>query len=149
MTKHYLTRESYNALVVELKERQVKARKEIAERIREAKVDGDLSENAAYELARQEESRNEGRIEQLEALLREAEIVEEAHLKNVVEIGDEVELSGGLKFTLVDSQQVAPPKKISFESPLGSAILGKKIGEKVSIKTPEGETKEYTILRVD
>ncbi len=149
MIKHFLTTESYDALVKELNERKVKGRREIAERIREAKVDGDLSENFAYNEAREEESRNEGRIEQLESLLRDAELVERPHLKNIVEIGDAVELSGGVKFTLVDSQQANPPHNISVESPLGFAVLGKKIGDAISIKTPEGKIKQYTILKVD
>ncbi len=149
MIKHFLTTESYDLLVKELNDRKVKGRREIAERIREAKVDGDLSENFAYNEAREEESRNEGRIEQLESLLRDAELVKEAHLKNIVEIGDAVELSGGVKFTLVDSQQANPPHNISVESPLGSAVLGKKIGDAISIKTPEGKIKNYTVLKVD
>ena len=149
MTKHYLTKGSYDALIKELNDRKIIKRKEIAEVIREAKIDADLSENVAYEDARGEESRNEGRIEQIEAILRDAEMAEEAHLKNIVEIGDEVELSGGQKFHLVDSQQVNPPRYISVESPLGSAILGKKVGDTVTIKTPDGEIKKYTIVKVD
>ena len=149
MTKHFLTKESYDALIKELDDRKIVKRKEIANVIREAKVDGDLSENVAYEDARAEESRNEGRIEQIEAILRDAQMVQEAHLKNIVEIGDEVELSDGLKFKLVDSQQVNPPRFISVESPLGFAILGKKVGDAIHIKTPDGETKQYTIIKVD
>lgn len=149
MEKRYLTKESYEELLRDLEQCKFETRKKISELIRRAKEDGDLSENAAYEEARKQESFNEARIEQLESILRDSEIVESPHLKNVIEIGDNIKLSGGLSFTLVGSQQASPPKKISIESPLGKTLLGKKLGDSVTIKTPSGQTKQYKILEVE
>lgn len=153
MGKHYLTKASYNKLTKELEHRQYVVRKEIAERLRESIKDGDLSENASYTEAREQESFNEARIEQLKITLRDATVVSSAHIKNTVEIGDRIELidnrSHKLVFRLVDSQEANPPKKISAESPLGVAVLGKHGGENIRVKMPGGETKEYKIVKVN
>lgn len=152
MEKHYLTKSSHTKLVKELDQRQYVLRKEISERIRESAKDGDLSENAAYKEVRDEESFNEARIEQLKIILRDATMVDNAHLKNIVEIGDTLELTDErgrkLVFQLVDSQEADPPEKISAESPLGAALLGKHGGEKIKVKMPGGATKEYKIVKV-
>lgn len=151
--QHYLTKSSQEELTKELDYRQYTVRKEIAERIRESAKDGDLSENASYKEAREQESFNEARIEQLKIILRDATVVDKAHLKNIVEIGDEVTLTDAsgdetLSFTLVDSQQVDPPHKVSAESPLGSVLLGKRVGEKVVVKMPNGKAREYKITNI-
>lgn len=148
MPKKYLTEESHQNLLQELEERKFKIRKKISDEIREAKELGDLSENASYVKAREEESFNEARIEQLEEILREAEVVSGAHKKNIVEIGDTVELSNGLAFMLVDSQQANPPAKISIESPLGRAVFGKKVGESFSVEMPSNKVEHYKIVKI-
>ena len=152
MEKHYLTKSSHGKLVKELDHRQYVVRKEIAERLREAIKDGDLSENASYTEAREQESFNEARVEQLKVILRDATLVDEAHIKNTVEIGDTLELTDekGRKmvFRLVDSQEADPPEQISAESPLGAALLGKHGGETIKVKMPGGKIKEYKIMKV-
>lgn len=148
MAKKFLTEESKIKLLKELEERKFKIRKKISDEIREAKELGDLSENASYIRAREEESFNEARIEQLEEILRESEIVEDAHKSNVVEIGDCLELSNGLRFTLVDSQQADPPSKISVESPLGLAVYGKKVGDAIEVRLPDNKLERYSIVKI-
>lgn len=148
MSKKYLTKESYQKLLKEVEERKFKVRKEISEQIREAKDFGDLSENASYKEIREKESFNEARIEQLEEVLRDAEVVSEPHMKNVVEIGDTVELSNGLVFQLVDSQEASPPSKISIESPLGKAAYCKNIGEEFEVRMPSGKIEKYRVVRI-
>lgn len=148
MPKKILTKDSYQKLLKELEDRKFKIRKEISEKIRESKEFGDLSENASYKETREQESFNEARIEQLEEILRDAEIASAPRQKNVIEIGDRVELSNGLSFQLVDSQQAAPPSHISVESPLGKAVFGKKVDEEVEITLPNGKTTTYKIIRI-
>lgn len=148
MPKKYLTEESHQQLLKELDERKFKIRKKISDEIREAKELGDLSENASYVKAREEESFNEARIEQLEEILREAEVVKGAHQKNIIEIGDTLELNNGLAFMLVDSQQANPPSKISIESPMGKAVFGKKVGESFTIETPNNKLASFKIVKI-
>lgn len=148
MPKKYLTQESHEQLLQELEERKFKIRKKISDEIREAKELGDLSENASYIKAREEESFNEARIEQLAEILREAEVVKESHKKNIVEIGDAVELDNGLIFRLVDSQQADPPSKISIESPLGKAAFNKKLGESFKVEMPNSRISSFKIVKI-
>lgn len=148
MQKKLLTRDSYKKLMRELEERKFKIRKEISEEIKEAKEFGDLSENASYKETREQESFNEARIEQLEEIIREAQIVDNPSQKNVVEIGDTVELSSGLLFQLVDSMQTDPPAKISLESPIGKAVFGRKLGDEIKVVMPNTEVKQYKIVKI-
>ncbi|MBI3335663.1 MAG: GreA/GreB family elongation factor [Candidatus Portnoybacteria bacterium] len=148
MAKKYLTKNSYQKLLKELEERKFKMRKEISELIRESKDFGDLSENASYKEIREKESFNEARIEQLEEVLRDSEVVSEPHMRNVIEIGDTVELSSGLVFQLVDSQEASPPSKVSIESPLGKAAFGKNIGEEFEVRMPSGNIEKYKVVRI-
>lgn len=148
MEKKYLTVESHQKLLKELENRKFKIRKKISDAIREAKELGDLSENASYKEAREEESFNEARIEQLEEILREAEVITEAHKKNVVEIGDKIQLDNGLLFELVDSQQANPPEKISVESPLGKAVFGKSVGQEFEVRMPNNNLEKLKITKI-
>jgi transcription elongation factor GreA len=144
----YLTKESHKEISQELEDRKFKVRKEISNQIREAKELGDLSENASYKEAREQESFNEARIEELERILREAKVVGEAHIADVVEIGDSVELTNGLSFELVDSSQATPPAKISIESPLGRAVFGRKVGDEFEVKLPDNKIQTYKIKKI-
>lgn len=123
-------------------------RGEIAERIKTAREFGDLAENAEYSTARQEQETNESRISEIEHILENVELITQPKGKSQVGLGNTVSLKGknGSKtLTIVGSVEADPSAgKISDESPIGQALLGKKAGDKVEIKTP-AETAVYTI----
>jgi transcription elongation factor GreA len=130
-------------------------RKEVAERLKEARSLGDLSENSEYDDARNEQSFVEGRIVQLENTLRNAKVIEEAgaapsgeiRLGSTVKLRD-LEYGDELEYTLVGSVEADPMKgKISNESPVGRAILGKKKGTVVEVEAPAGNI-QYEIIDV-
>ena len=146
----YLTAEGLQKLKAELKELVAVQRPRIAARIHEAKLDGDLSENAEYEDAKQEQSFLEGRIATLELQLRNAEVIEKAN-GDKVGIGSKVVIKGSQgeeTFTIVGSAEAAPREgRISNESPVGAALMGRKKGEKVVVQAPQGPT-EFTVVRI-
>jgi transcription elongation factor GreA len=127
------------------------ARSEIAEKISQARDFGDLSENAEYDAARNEQGIAETRIAEIESILKNAEILK-ASRKSSVDIGSLVELSDGKKsmvYSIVDPIETNPlERKISLESPLGSQLLGKKVDDKVEITTPKGTVK-YTVVKIN
>ncbi len=145
-----LTAEGIKELKAEMNE-LVSKRGEVAERIKTAREFGDLSENAEYSAARQEQERNEARIAEIDHVLKNAEVIKQPKKKDVVELGNEVELKnkdGVKKFTVVGSVEADPlAGKVSNESPIGKALLGKKVGEEVEIVTPAKTTK-YKIQSV-
>jgi transcription elongation factor GreA len=150
--KEYLTKEKFEALQSEQKELKTVKRKEVAEQLQYAKGMGDLSENAEYHEARDMQSKIESRISQIDAILKNAEIVH--HKKSdVIEVGSEVEIiKKGEKtkqvFTIVGSEEADMSEgKISNQSPMGISLLGKKKGETFEFKTPKGKT-EYQIKNV-
>lgn len=121
-------------------------RKEVAEKIKEARGQGDLSENAEYDAAKEEQGEIESRIVQLENLLRNAEVIDEDVLKmDVVNLGSkvtvlDVEFNEEMEYTIVGSTEADPMNgRISNESPLGVALLGQKLGTTVMADTPDGE----------
>ncbi len=138
----YLTAEGLEKLTVELHALITVDRPRIAARIHEAKLDGDLSENAEYEDAKQEQSFLEGRIATLELQLRNAAVIEKAN-GDSVGIGSKVIIKSGdgeETFTIVGSAEAKPAEgRISNESPVGRALLGKKKGEKVLVRVPAGD----------
>jgi transcription elongation factor GreA len=146
----YLTKEKKLELEVELKQLQTVRRKEIADALEYAKSLGDLSENAEYHQAREEQAHCEDRISHIEQILKNA-VVMDTHETGVVSVGSTVTvLKKGEKeervFVIVGSEEANVREgKISNESPLGSAILGKKKGDKVQVSAPKGEM-EYTII---
>jgi transcription elongation factor GreA len=119
-------------------------------RIHEAKLDGDLSENAEYEDAKQEQSFLEGRIATLEAQLRNAAVIEKSN-GDKVGIGSKVVIKGSdgeETFTIVGSAEAAPREgRISNESPVGVALMGHKKGDTVTVQAPSGPI-EYTLVRI-
>jgi len=127
------------------------ARGEIIERIKTARELGDLSENAEYSAARLEQSRAETRVEEIEHILKNAEIMAAPKDKNIVELGNTVVLkgpNGDKEFMVVSSVEADPMNgKVSKESPIGKSLMGKKVGEEVEIITPAKTTK-YTIKKV-
>ncbi|MDD3939991.1 MAG: transcription elongation factor GreA [Candidatus Pacebacteria bacterium] len=152
--KEYLTIEKKKELELELNNLKTVRRKEIADAIEWSKSLGDLAENAEYSQAREDQARCEARINELETILQNAVITASKSSKNVVEVGSEVvvkNLEGNDEtntFTIVGSEEVdLDSGKISNESPLGSALLGKSEGETVSFMAPKGEVK-YKIIKL-
>ncbi len=139
----YLSKERLEELKAELEDLKTRKRREIAERLKNAKEFGDLSENSEYTEAREEQARVEGRIFELEETLKQAVIIEKSGSANTVSVGSKVILKkGGQSFTyiIVGSNETSPEEgKISNESPLGQSLLGHKVGDRVSVKTPDGE----------
>lgn len=122
----------------------------VADKLKNARELGDLSENAEYHAAREEQIQVENRVSEIEQILSHVEIISEPKDKDRVELGNTVLLDNGSsrELTVVGSVEADPAEnKISDESPLGQAILGKKVGEKVEIKTPAGKT-VYTIKKI-
>ncbi len=139
----YLSREGLERLRTELEGMTNVRRAEVAARIHDAKEHGDLSENAEYEDAKNEQAFVEGRIQTLEALIKNATIIDETHSTDHVQIGSTVEVDssdGNETFTIVGSAEAEPGAgKISNESPVGRALLGKRKGEKVLVRVPAGD----------
>ena len=139
----YLSKDGLEKLRTELDEMVSVKRPEVANRIHDAKEHGDLSENAEYEDAKNEQAFVEGRIQTLEALIKNATIIDENHSTDHVQIGSTVAVEspdGKERFTIVGSAEAKPAEgRISNESPVGRALLGKKKGEKVVVKVPAGD----------
>ncbi len=150
--KYLLTPEGLTKLNQELKYLINDKRKEIIERIKEAAAHGDLSENADYAQAREEQSFIEGRIQEIEDIIKNAEIIAAASGHSTVTIGSTVVVKANgkeKKYTIVGSNEANPAEgKISNESLVGKALLGKKIGDKVMVPTPAGDM-EYEIVSIN
>ena len=143
-----LTAEGLSKIETELDELKTNHRREVNDRIRQAKEYGDLSENAEYEDAKQEQAFIEGRILKLEAMIRNARIIDESeyaadevHLGAVVNVRD-MKKNDGYEFSIVGSAEADPSnQRISNESPLGRALMGHKKGTVVDVITPRGLAK--------
>lgn len=145
---YHLTAEGKVELETELKE-LIEKRSEIAEKIANARDYGDLSENAEYDAAREEQGILESRIIEVEDILQNADIIKPKK-GGTVHVGSTVVLKNGKEVTyqVVGPVEADPLEgKISNESPIGSALMGKKTGDKVTIKTPKGEI-SYEIKEV-
>jgi transcription elongation factor GreA len=150
--KEYITKENKEALEAELKELSGVKRREIISAIEYAKSLGDLSENAEYHNAREEQGKLEERIAQIDYVLKHAQVID--RLSNgTVNIGSDVVIqkageTNTRTFNIVGSEETDMLSgKISYKSPLGSALFGKKKGDTVSVQTPKGEV-EYEIISV-
>ncbi len=150
--KYLLTPEGLEKLNQELKTLVNDKRKEVIERIREAAAHGDLSENADYAQAREEQSFIEGRIQEIEDIIKNAEIISTNSHHNNVSVGStvSVKINGQeKKYTIVGSNEANPQEgKISNESLVGKSLLGKKTGEKFKIAAPAGEM-DYEIISIE
>ncbi len=147
-----LTREGYEQLKTELEELTTVKRREVAERIKDAREYGDISENSEYDDAKNEQAMLEAQIAQLEERLREARVIEEGELpSDVVVLGSHVTIKSPLgddTYQLVGSAEADPDQnRLSNESPIGKAILGRKKGDKVDVTTPGGQVK-VTIVEI-
>lgn len=145
------TEEGLRKLEAELGERKGALRQEIAEAIKEAKEQGDLSENAEYSEAKRNQNENETRIVELEVILKEALVAAPHKHSSTVQIGSTLSVKTHGKemtFEIVGSNEVDPTRgRISSESPLGREFMGKSKGDTVSIVAPAGHVK-YEILSV-
>ena len=152
--KVIMTYDGLKKMEQELENLKTVRRKEVAEKIKEARGQGDLSENAEYDAAKEEQGEIESRIIQLENLLRNAEVIDEDVLKmDVVNLGSkvtvlDVEFDEEMEYTIVGSTEADPMNgRISNESPLGMALLGQKVGATVMADTPDGEV-AFKILNI-
>ena len=152
--KNILTYAGLKKLEEELHDLKVNRRREIAEKIKEARAQGDLSENAEYDAAKDEQRDIEIRIEELETLLKNAEVVVEDEVEtDSISVGCIVKVrhmasKKNLEYKLVGSTEADSLKgSISNESPLGQALIGKKVGETVTVDAPAGSF-QYKILDI-
>ena len=148
-----LTAEGKIALEEELDKLKNVTRKEVSEKIKEARSFGDLSENAEYDEAKNEQAEVEARIQEIEYMLKYAKIINDNDIKaDVVTPGSQVQIQlpgrDAIWYTIVGSTEADPYKnKLSYESPIGAAILNHEKGETVKAQTPAGEM-ELTILDI-
>lgn len=150
-----MTKEGLKALEEELEKLKTSGRKHVAERLKEAISYGDLSENSEYEEAKNEQAFVEGRILELELMIKNAKVVDEKHhSRKVVEIGTKVMVRNTKRkteeyeFTIVGSSEADPlNNRISNEAPLGLALMGAKNGDVVTVDAPAGRS-EFEILEL-
>jgi transcription elongation factor GreA len=148
----YVSKEQLEKLKAELEELKTNKRIEIAERLKVAKEAGDLSENSEYFEAREEQAKVEGRIFELEELLKKSVIIGKSKTGGFVRIGSTVVVQKGSttkRLTIVGSTETNPETGlISNESPLGKAFLGAKVGDVVTIDAPSGKA-EYKVIDIE
>ncbi len=149
-----LTKASYQKLQEELEDLKVNKRKEIAQKIKEAREQGDLSENAEYDAAKDEQRDIEAHIEELENLLKNAEIIDHKKIDfDKIHMGCKVKIRDmgsrrEMMYEIVPSTEVnSREKKISYESPIGAALMNKEVGEVVEIQIPAGSVR-YKVLEI-
>ncbi|MGH7204327.1 MAG: transcription elongation factor GreA [Candidatus Levyibacteriota bacterium] len=151
--KIYLTQKGFEDLKKEFNDIQNKRRPEVVERLSAAREMGDLSENAEYTAAREELSFIDGRLEELEGILRQVEIIADGnHKTQSVDLGSQVIVKISDReetFTVVGEWEADPTeKKISHESPLGKALLGKAVGAEIEVEAPAGKM-VYKIVSIN
>lgn len=152
MTDQIITKEGYEKLKKEVEYLTAVKRMEIADRIQRAKDMGDLSENAEYSEAKDEQAYNEGRIAELNTTLKNVRIVDDVISSDQVGMGSVLTVKAGdaeKTFTIVSFNEVDPlTGKISNESPTGKAFIGKRKGDTAKVETPKG-TIEYKIINIE
>lgn len=153
--KNILTYEGLQKLENELQDLKLVKRKEIAQKIKEAREQGDLSENAEYDAAKDEQRDIELRIEEIDNILKNAEVVVEEDVDvNVINVGCQVKLRDlefdeEMEYKIVGSTEAdCLNGKISNESPVGLALIGSKVGDKIEVEVPSGEVVHYEILEI-
>ncbi len=152
MTKHFISEEGLEKLKDEIIFLKTEKRQSISRRIQAAKELGDLSENAEYSEAKEQQALNEGKVAEIEEIIKNAETIDNRHLNsNVVNVGSTIKIKnskGEKTFTIVGSNEANPSEgKISNETPLASSFLGHKINDNVKVETPGGSVM-YTILAI-
>ncbi|HEY4496567.1 MAG TPA: transcription elongation factor GreA [Candidatus Paceibacterota bacterium] len=149
---YFLTEDRLAELKTELSSLKTVKRIEISERLKRAKELGDLSENAEYLEAKDEQERVERRIDDLEGIVQNATIIKKNIDKTIIDIGSTVEvLRDGktMKFFIVGSNEARPEEgRISNESPLGRELINKKVGDSVTVETPQAKKIQYKIFKI-
>lgn len=152
--KVILTSEGYKKLEKELEDLKTNKRADVAEKLKEARAQGDLSENAEYDAAKEEQANIEARINQIEAMMIRAEVVDESKIDtNTIAIGCKVTVKyvdGGEQddYWIVGSTESdALNNRVSNESPMGAAMLGHKVGDIIEIEVPNG-TMKFEIIKI-
>ena len=153
MEVHFLTPEGHEKLQEELEYLRKVRRPEIAEHIRIAREDGDLTENAGYEAAKEEQAYLEGRIMTVESILKNVQLIEPTGQSSIVQLGSRVTVrEDGYEpesYQIVGPAEVNPAQgRISNKSPLGQALLGRRAGESVEINTPAGTT-TFAVIEIN
>jgi len=155
LTPQLLTLAGKAKLQEELAELKGPRREEIARRLKHAIEMGDLSENADYHMAKEDQGFLEGRIQQIEAILSSATLIEDTDINtSVVQIGNTVTLQEDNEpeevFIIVGANEASPrERKISYESPMGAALMGHKKGETVEVMLPKNSTMKIKILKIE
>jgi transcription elongation factor GreA len=151
---HYLTPEGKRKLEEELKELKTKARDDLAARLKHAISMGDLSENADYHKAKEDQGFLEGQIQEIEAILKTSEVIEEQASYDEVALGAKVTIQEEgyppETYHLVGRKEANPRNgKISHESPIGKALVGHKVGDVVKVHLPNNNSTEFEILAIE
>ena len=151
---HYLTPEGKQKLEEELKELKTKERDDLAARLKQAISMGDLSENADYHKAKEDQGFLEGRIQEIEAILKTSEVIKEQSSYNEVALGAKVTIQEEgyppETYHLVGRKEANPRNgKISHESPIGKALVGHKVGDVVKVHLPNNNSTEFEILAIE
>lgn len=152
--KQFLTKKGYEERVQLLEHLKVVRRKEVAQKLKEAREQGDLSENAEYDAAKDEQRDIETQITELEEILKNAEVIQDndkskdkVKLESVVTLHD-IEYDEDIEYTIVGSSEAdSLTNKISNESPLGNALMGHKVGDVIKVQAPAGVL-EYKIKAI-
>ena len=150
-----LTPEGLENLKKEIEHLSTTKRREVAERIKEARDFGDISENSEYDDAKNEQAMLEARIATLEDKLRSASVIEKSELsKDVVRVGSQVHVTDEkgkkLSYTIVGSTEADPAaNRLSNESPVGKALVGRKKGDAVKVTLPNGRQRELTVTKIE
>ena len=151
MAKQFITKEGLEKLKQELIYLKTEKRQEISKRIQDAKELGDLSENAEYSEAKEQQALNEGKISEMEETVKNAQTISNNHNSNIVNVGSTIKVDNGRSertFTIVGSNEANPSEGlISNETPLAASFLGKKINDNIDVETPKGKVK-YIILSI-
>ena len=152
MTKQFITAEGLEKLKEELSYLKLTKRQDIARRIQTAKELGDLSENAEYSEAKEQQALNETKIAEMEETLKNAKMIDDRHTgSDVVQIGSTIKVKNGKServLTIVGSNEADPAEgKISNESPLAMSFLGHKVDDNIEVETPRGKV-EYSIMEI-
>jgi len=153
MSQQLLTIEDIKELETELEHLKVVGRADMAEKIRTAREFGDLSENAEYDIAKEDQAKMEARIVEIENMLANAVIYEKSTKSDVVSLGGSVTVLNikekkEVCYEIVGSHQANPfEKRLSFESPLGKELMGKKKGDEVTVKLKNGDVK-YKVVKI-
>lgn len=153
MAEIFMTAEGKKQLEDRLYDLKVNGRAEAAEKIRVAREFGDLSENAEYDIAKEEQAKMEAEIAEIEAKLRDVKIIESGAKGGVIDVGSKVRIcmsgtADEIDYEIVGTHESNPMEgRISNESPIGKALIGKRKGDEITVKAPAGEIK-YRILKL-